>query len=215
MAADRELRDFIAAALTRGIGRDEIRDVLLQAGWPREQVADGLRGFAELQFPIPVPRSRPYLSAREAFIYLVLFATLYISAVSLNTLVFKLIERAFPDALDAPYGIVAADETMRWSIASVIIAFPVFLWVSRSVQRAITGDPNKRASRIRKWLTYLTLFVAAMVLIVDVTTLVYNLLGGDLTSRFLLKVLTVAAISGAIFTYYLWDLRDDGRESVA
>ncbi len=215
MAADRELRDFIAAALARGIGRDEIRDVLLQAGWPREQVVDGLRGFAELRFPIPVPRSRPYLSAREAFVYLVLFATLYISAVSLNTLVFKLIERAFPDPMDLPYRIESADETMRWSIASVIIAFPVFLWVSRSVQRAMAGDPNKRASRIRKWLTYLTLFVAAMVLIVDVTTLVYNLLGGDLTSRFLLKVLTVAAISGAIFIYYLWDLRDDGRESAA
>jgi Domain of unknown function (DUF5671) len=163
MAADRELRDFIAAALGRGIGRDEIRDVLMQAGWPREQVLDGLRGFAELQFPIPVPRARPYLSAREAFVYLVLFATLYISAVSLNTLVFKVIERAFPDPMDMAYEIASADRTMRWSIASVIIAFPVFLWVSRSVLRSIACDPNKRASRIRKWLTYLTLFGASMV----------------------------------------------------
>lgn len=215
MAADKELRDFIAAALARGIERDDIREVLLQAGWPREQVVDGLRGFAELSFPIPVPRSRPYLSAREAFIYLVLFATLYISAISLNTLVFRLIERAFPDPADTAYMVQSADETIRWSIASVIIAFPVFLWVSRSVAKAIARDPNKRASRIRKWLTYLTLFGASMVLIVDLTALVYNLLGGDLTSRFLLKVLTAAVISGVIFVYYLWDLRDDERDAAA
>ncbi len=142
-----------------------------------------------------------------------LFATLYISAISLDTLVFKLIERAFPDPTDTPYEIASADRTMRWSIASVIIAFPVSLWVSRSVLRAIAGDPNKRAARIRKWLTYLTLFAASMVLIVDLTALVYNFLGGDLTSRFLLKALTVAVISGAIFVYYLWDLRDDERET--
>lgn len=215
MAADRELRDFVAAALSRGIGRDEITSVLVQAGWPRDQVVDGLRGFAEVQFPIPVPRSRPYLSAREAFVYLLLFATLYISAVSLNAVVFKLIEWAFLDPADRVSMLQSADDRLRWSVAFLIIASPVFLWMNRLVARAIGNDPNKRASRIRKWLTYLTLFGASMVLIVDVTTLVYNLLGGDLTSRFLLKVLTTAVISGAIIGYYLWDLRDDEREPTA
>jgi hypothetical protein len=58
----------------------------------------------------------------------------------------------------------------------------------------------------------LTLFVAASVLIADFTTLVYNLLGGELTVRFLLKVLTVGVIAGATFGYYLWDLRLDEKE---
>ena len=55
--------------------------------------------------------------------------------------------------------------------------------------------------------TYLTLFVAASVLIGDFITLVYNLLGGELTTRFMLKVLTIAVIAGTIFFYYLPDLR--------
>ena len=59
---------------------------------------------------------------------------------------------------------------------------------------------------------YLTLFVAAGVLIGDLTTLVYNVLGGELTVRFLLKVATVAAIAGAIFSHYLLDLRREERE---
>ena len=38
--------------------------------------------------PVPVPRPRPYLSPREAFLYLLMFATLYLSAWHLGSLVF-------------------------------------------------------------------------------------------------------------------------------
>ena len=38
-------------------------------------------------------------------------------------------------------------------------------------------------------------------------TLVNNVLAGDLTLRFVLKVLIVAAVAGAVFSYYLLDLR--------
>ena len=38
-------------------------------------------------------------------------------------------------------------------------------------------------------------------------TLVYNLLGGEITTRFLLKVLIVAFIAGSVFWYYLTDVR--------
>ena len=59
------------------------------------------------------------------------------------------------------------------------------------------------------------LFIAATALIGDVTTLVYNLLGGELTMRFVLKVVTVALIAGTAFTYYLRDLRVDEQEARA
>jgi hypothetical protein len=57
----------------------------------------------------------------------------------------------------------------------------------------------------------MTLFVAAAVIIGDLTVLVYNFLGGELSLRFALKVITVAAIAGGIFGYYLWDLRQEER----
>ena len=56
-------------------------------------------------------------------------------------------------------------------------------------------------------MTYLTLFLAVGFLVGDFTTLVYNALGGELTVRFLLKVVVVAVIAGTIFWYYLRDLR--------
>ena len=49
---------------------------LLAAGWSAEQKRGVLEGWAEVGFALPVPRPRASLSAREAFLYLVLFATL-------------------------------------------------------------------------------------------------------------------------------------------
>jgi uncharacterized membrane protein YpjA len=37
------------------------------------------------------------------------------------------------------------------------------------------------------------------------------LLGGELTTRFILKVLVAAVIAGTVFGYYLRDLRRDER----
>src|SRR3546814_3186992 len=84
---------------------------------------------------------------------------------------------------------------MRWSTASVIIAFPLFTLLARHLARETERQPIKRLSPVRRWLTYLTLFLAAVALICDVTTLVYNLLGGELSVRFVLKVLVVGAIA--------------------
>ena len=101
---------------------------------------------------------------------------------------------------------------IRWSVSSLIVAFPVFLYVAWRIARGIRLDPTKRASRVRRQLTYLTLFVASCALIADGTTLIYNFLGGELTTRFGLKVLIVAAIAGTGFGYYLRELRADEKE---
>jgi hypothetical protein len=120
--------------------------------------------------------------------------------------VFELINRAFPDPAQREFQISTL-QAIRWSLASVIVAFPIFLFVAWLIDRAVRQQPIRRASRIRKRVTYVALFISAFVLIGDVTTVVYNFLGGELTLRFILKVLTVALIAGTIFGYYLRDLR--------
>ena len=203
---------FVREALAKGATREAIENALTSAGWPAAQTRSALNGYADVEFPVPVPRPRPYLSAREAFLYLVLFATLYMTAYHLGSLLFDLINRVWPDPAVADPG-RQVGQSMRWSIASVIIAFPVFVYIARTLGKELARNPVKRLSAVRRWLTYLTLFLAATVLIGDMITLVYNALGGELAVRFVLKVLVVGVIAGTIFGYYLWDMRREEREA--
>lgn len=206
-----ELLDFTRRALEKGIPRDRIAEALRAAGWSAADIAAATAAFAEEDFPIPVPRPRPYLSAQEVFVYALLFTALYVSAWHLGALIFQFVNLGFPDpALRAPR--LGVFDAMRRNIAALVVAFPLFAFLLRHVHLALARDPTKRESRPRKWLTYLTLFIAAAALIGDLSALVYNLLGGELTVRFLLKVLTVAVIAGGAFGYFLADIRkDEGR----
>ncbi len=208
-----ELQQFVKEALEKGVSRDAIEKTLLRADWLPDEVKNALTLYADIDFPIAVPRRKPYLSAREAFLYLVLFLTLYISAFSTGSLIFDFINRYLPDALNNYYSPDVSTQSIRTATASLIITFPLFLFVSNLLDRAIRRDPEKRSSKVRKWLTYLTLFVAAGVIIGDLITLVSNVLSGELSTRFVLKVLTVLLIAGTIFGYYLWDLRQEEKDA--
>ena len=203
-----QLESFVKESLQSGKTRDEIAKALQGAGWPGAQIANALDAYADVPFPIPVPKPRPSLTAREAFLYLVMFSTLYFAAWNLGSLLFIFIDRAFPDVNGSFY----PDEMQRWSTAAVIIAFPVFLLLARYIGKQIELNPFKRLSPARRWLTYLTLFLASAAMLGDTTTLIYNLLGGELTARFVLKILVVAVIAGSSFTYYLLDLRKEEKE---
>lgn len=209
MAIPEPLLQFVKDALGRGIPRADIEAALIGAGWEREQVTAGLASFADASFPIPVPRPAPYGSAREAFLYLLLFMALYLSAYHFGTLIIQFITLAFPDPAAPAWGEQRAGilRSMRWAVSSIVVAFPVFLYLSVFTAREVRRDPAKRASKVRRQLTYLTLFVAAAIIIGDLIAFLNDLLAGQLTVRFALKVLTVALIASALFFYYLRDLR--------
>lgn len=215
MAIPEELVSFVKEALSRGVPRQEIETVLLGAGWEREQVHASLGRYAEATFPIPIPRPAPYLSAREAFLYLLLFTTLYLSAYHLGQLLFQFINLAIPDPAAAAYAEtpLGSRRLIRWAISTLIVAFPIFLYLSRLTAREVRADPAKRASKVRRWLTYLTLFLAATVVIGDLIALLNDLLAGELTLRFGLKALVVAVIAGGLFGYYLHDTRRSETDS--
>ena len=211
-----DLQRFVHEALVRGLARDAIGDELRKAGWRADEIEAALAAWSETGFPVPVPRRRPYLSAREAFLYLVLFATLYASAFNTGQVLFALIERWLPDALGGPRQWQPYGEWVRGATAGIIIAFPIYLALSRVIGREVAREPEKRGSPIRKWLTYITLLVAALVIIGDLTVLVTRVLGGELAPRFLLKTLVVFLIAGTVFGHYLGDLRrEEGEEAGA
>jgi hypothetical protein len=212
MADDRDLDTFVRDALGKGASRDEVSDVLTQAGWSAADVAAALGRFAAIDFPVPVPRPQPSLSARDAFQYLVLFGTLYVSAYNLGLLLYQLINMALPDPAWSEMQVSGMMDLMRWSIAALVVSTPIFVLTARANATAVSRFPAMRSSPIRRWFTYLTLAIAAAILIGDSIAALYSLLSGELTLRFALKALSLGGISGAIFTYYLSDLRRDEVE---
>ena len=154
-------------------------------------------------------------SPREVFLHLLSMVTLYMSAFAFGQLWFNYIEKYFPDVLEiGGYAVPDSigNDAIRWSIASLIIVFPAYFFVTRFLRRLYNRDPAQAGRRIRKWLVYLTLFLAAAAIISDLVTLVYHLLGGEITARFVLKVFAVLFIAGAIFGYYFWELREFREE---
>ena len=200
-----DLRSFIKESLERGQSKDAIHTVLTQAGWEDGEVRNGLSAFTDADFPIAVPRPTPYLHAREAFFYLVSFIALYVSAISFGFLVFGLIDHTFSDPLDFRDRFPSTGEAT--AIASVIVAFPLYLFLMKRLGSEMAAEPEKRRSLVRRWLTYLTLVIAAGFILGDVIALLANLLTGDLAFLFLLKGLAILAVTTSIFGFYLWDMR--------
>ena len=212
MAVSDELLSFVRESLSKGIPRTEIEEVLTRANWQPDDIKSALGRFADVDFQVPVPRPKANLSAREAFLYLLLFTTLYGFAFSLGSLLFNVIDLTITDPDASEYARERAIGGIQWSVSWLIVSLPVFIYMTWFTNRDIQRDPTKHASKTRRWLTYLTLFIAAAVIIGDLANVLYNLISGGLTMRFVLKVLTIGLIAGVVFVYYLRDLRKDEEE---
>ncbi|MDO8579572.1 MAG: DUF5671 domain-containing protein [bacterium] len=150
---------------------------------------------------------KPKTTPKDFFLYFAGFVTLYVSAISLVNLLFSIINKVFPDNLNNGYYYDYYSTGMRLSIASLVIVFPIFLFLASYLNKYLLATPEKRDLAVRKWLTYLTLFVTGVAVVSDLVVLVNTFLGGEITTRFVLKVLAVLIVAGAIFAYYIYDLR--------
>jgi len=144
---------------------------------------------------------------RDVFLHLLAIVTLYWSAVSFITLLWQTINHFMPDILN--YYVGSITEPLRFAVASLIIVFPVFILTSWYLNKIYRREYAVRESKIRKWLLYLTLFVASITVIVDLVMVVLNLLSGDATLKFILKALSVLVVAVVIFGYYLDDVRKE------
>lgn len=148
---------------------------------------------------------------KDVFMHLLLIGALYVSVISFLTLLFQYINAIFPDLLDFSFNRIY--DIIRWGTSALIVTFPVFILISWLIAKDFALHPAKRELRSRKWLVYFTLFIAAVTIIVDLITLVFNFLGGDLTMRFFLKTLVVLIVAAGVFGYYFWDIKRTDKAS--
>ncbi|MFQ5661801.1 MAG: DUF5671 domain-containing protein [Candidatus Paceibacteria bacterium] len=153
------------------------------------------------------------MTPKDFFLYFAAMAALYVSAFSLLALLFEYINVLFPDQLEIVHG--QFNTAIRFSIASLIIIFPTYLVLTKVLNRDLRRNPEKKSLWIRKWLIYLTLFVAGVTIIIVLIRLVNEFLGGEITTQFALKMLSILIVTGAVFGYYLYDLKGKWEREAA
>ncbi len=148
---------------------------------------------------------KPKLTPKDFFLYVGAMVTLYWSAGSLIALLFATVDTVFRDELQYYYDPYSGG--IRFAIASLIVVFPISLVLFRSIKKAALAEPQKFLLPLRRWLYAITIFVTAAALAGDVIALLNSFLGGELTTRFVLKVISVLVVAGLVFWYCLLEIR--------
>lgn len=142
---------------------------------------------------------------RDFFLHLMTMVALYASTISFTSVVFQIININVPDALETYYA--GYDSTLRVGLSFLIVFFPVLIFTTWMLKKGYAKNPDLARLWIRRWLVYLTLFVSAIIIMVTAVILINRLLDGEVTMRFLLKMISVFFVTGSVFGYYLHDLK--------
>lgn len=148
---------------------------------------------------------KPSLTPKFFFVSLGVIVTLITSVSSFLLLFFATLEKKFPDVLNSTYQYgynTATFDSIRGPLATLIIVFPIFLILAYFWAKLSKGELGRVDSIIHKWMIYLILFLASIVIIVDLVTLVRYFVAGEITNRFIYKVigtLVTALIVGKYF----------------
>ncbi len=147
---------------------------------------------------------KPRVTPKDFFLWFAGMIFLYGSIFALIRLLFDYINYTFPDALNSyvdPYS-----SSMRFEMASLIILFPAFLALMRFIRKGMIADASRKEVWVRRWALYLTVFLAGLTVVGTLITLINYFLGGEITTRFILKILVVVLVAGGMFMHFLADI---------
>lgn len=210
---DNNAARYAEECLRAGRTPEEVKQHLLLVGWSED---DAARAIIDALVALGAPRPA-YIrttgwrlaSTVEVVLNFFSFILLGTVAVSLGVLYYQIINKFFPDPLAVRYYYDGhfSIHAIHYSIASLIVAFPIyvatlFLWFKR-----FRENTDRMESKLTKWLTYLVLLVAAIMVIGDLIVALFYFLQGELTLRFFLKAMVILVIAGAIFGFYFLERR--------
>ncbi len=145
---------------------------------------------------------------KDFFLHLGATTALYASAIALINLAFSTVNYALPDALAGYFSV----SSVVWPISTLIVLIPILYVLEWVIRRDIVKIPEKREVWIRRWRIYLTLFLTGATIAGDLIALINTYLNGEISARFIYKILIVLVISAVIFSYYILErMSDSGR----
>lgn len=146
-----------------------------------------------------------YATPKHVFLHLLMIAMLYVSVIAFITLYFQYANELFFDAAFTFRESIYVG--IRWGSSALIVAYPVLVYISWVLQKEFKLQPGLREMKTRRWLLYFTQFITAVTIIVDLMVLIYEFYGGEITARFVSKVIVVLVVAAVVLGYYRWELR--------
>lgn len=194
------IESYVRRGVAEGKSHEDIANNLRAAGWREEMISLAFIAVAEN------PQGSEYVAeetSRATFLYILSFFSLYISVWAFINTSFGIIDKFFGVEMGE-----SALLSFRWSIAWLVVVFPVFLITNYYIPRVLPSrGEGVDLAGTRKTLTYTTLFLSTLVLIGSAVFAVFQLTSGEIVTPVLPKITTVALVAALLFGYYFSDLR--------
>lgn len=150
-------------------------------------------------------------SAKYAFFYVLSLVALVFMSVSVGIVIFQIINKEIVDLIN-DYSGTYSDSAIKFAISAIIISTPIYYFTSKQIYKNLRQGKLESDSAVRKWFTYLILLVSIIVMIVWLITTINGFLDGELTTKSILKTIAALFISGAVFSFYFYDIRREHLE---
>lgn len=211
----KNLFEYIAAAREKNLSDDEIKNQLLDAGWPPNAV-NGAFSLHNLTQENLVPPPVPFNGMWSGFLYILFFIALYVLLCSLAGVFHLWIDTKTPNLtiLDNPYlSYIQIDSStlMRGYIASILISYPIFAMVGFSLKKHLIMNHRVVNIRSRKILLYITLLGSFIIILWNIIGAIFGILSGGVLSNIFENLCVTLLIAGSFFGYFITEVKNDRK----
>src|SRR3989338_11325097 len=116
---------------------------------------------------------KPKITPKDFFLWVGAMATLYGGVVAFIALLFNYVDTIFPNML-RQYSYDPYQSGMSYEMAALIVLAPGFLALMRFICRVIAHDPARKEIWLRRWVLFLTIFVAGGPLLLHFLELLFS-----------------------------------------
>ena len=164
--------------------------------------------------PKPAVSEIPQFGMWVGFLYIVYFIALYVWATSFGNILHEVVNRYVPDALEKEESLryfyyFGRDNIIRWSLASIIIFYPIFVLIHLLIERLKINRSEVINIRARKILIYITLVGTLLIACYQLVKFVYAFLDGSMSTRTVSHFGVTLTIAVLIFVFYVFQVRKD------
>ncbi len=144
---------------------------------------------------------------KDFFLHVGATIALYASVIALINLAFEIMNRLLPDQLANYF----STNSIVWPISMLVVLVPVLYVIEYFIARDISKLMEKKDIWVRRWRIYLTLFLTGATIVGDLVTLINTYLNGEISGRFIFKVIIILIICSAVFKYYFFSINENMR----